>query len=252
MVGHGRLDAGRARAEALPPWNPRVRGPGRAPPGPGPPGCVPAAAAAASAPALVPRWVKWALPLAAAGFIFRRAIASVVLTALAATLHFLGLNVHLPSVRFAWPWQTITAGTPPTPIGPVGAAEDRGHLPACPGPGQLQLRVHPQGVQEHRHLAVLVRQHVLRRGPRVGHRQPEPRPGLVDPGPGHYRLQVLSRPRGGQPGRVAVAMVLPPPQLPQSAHDVTIDNILSKPLDTQHSWTYPGFGLRRAAAATVR
>ena len=25
-------------------------------------------------------------------------------------------------------------------------------------------------------------------------------------------------------------------------HDVAIDNIPSKPMDTQHSWTYPGFG----------
>jgi hypothetical protein len=41
---------------------------------------------------------------------------------------------------------------------------------------------------------------------------------------------------------VTVAMVLPRPQLPQSAHDVTIDNIPSKPIGTQHSWTYPGFG----------
>ena len=37
-------------------------------------------------------------------------------------------------------------------------------------------------------------------------------------------------------------MMLPAPQLPQSAHDVTIDNLPSKPVATQHSWTYPGFG----------
>src|SRR5712692_7951138 len=37
-------------------------------------------------------------------------------------------------------------------------------------------------------------------------------------------------------------MVLPQAQLPQSVHDITIDNIPSKPIDTQHSWTYPGFG----------
>jgi len=37
-------------------------------------------------------------------------------------------------------------------------------------------------------------------------------------------------------------MVLPAPQLPRSAHDVTIDNLPSKPVATQHSWTYPGFG----------
>jgi hypothetical protein len=37
-------------------------------------------------------------------------------------------------------------------------------------------------------------------------------------------------------------MVLPRPQLPRSVHDITIDNIPSKPVATQHSWTYPGFG----------
>ena len=37
-------------------------------------------------------------------------------------------------------------------------------------------------------------------------------------------------------------MVLPQPQLPQSAHDVSIDNTASRPLSTAHSWTYPGFG----------
>jgi hypothetical protein len=36
--------------------------------------------------------------------------------------------------------------------------------------------------------------------------------------------------------------VLPQPQLPQSVHDVTVDNTLSHPIDVQHSWTYPGLG----------
>ena len=35
------------------------------------------------------------------GLIFRKAIASVVLMALAAALHLVGINVHLPSVKFA-------------------------------------------------------------------------------------------------------------------------------------------------------
>ena len=59
---------------------------------------------------------------------------------------------------------------------------------------------------------------------------------------GHYRLQVLSRPATGVPGRVSVTIVLPEPQLPQSVHDVTVDNTLSHPMDVQHSWTYPGLG----------
>ena len=78
---------------------------------------------------------------------------------------------------------------------------------------------------------------------------PTPPEGLTDwrgqpwtPASGHYRLQVLGRPATGVPGRVSVAIVLPQPQLPQSVHDVTVDNTLSHPIDTQHSWTYPGFG----------
>ena len=35
-------------------------------------------------------------------------------------------------------------------------------------------------------------------------------------------------------------MALPLPQLPQSVHDVSIDNTLSKPVSSDHSWTYPG------------
>ena len=60
--------------------------------------------------------------------------------------------------------------------------------------------------------------------------------------PGHYRLQVLGRPATGGPGRVSVTIVLPQPQLPQSVHDVTVDNTVSHPIDVQHSWTYPGLG----------
>ena len=62
---------------------------------------------------------------------------------------------------------------------PVGAAEDRGHLEAGAWPGELRLLLHPQGVEEHRPVAVLVRQHVLRRGTRGRDREPQPRPGLV-------------------------------------------------------------------------
>ena len=67
----------------------------------------------------IPLWAKGTAALVLAGLIFRRAIASVVLIALSAALHFLGINVHLPSIRFAWPWQTITHGTTAnTALGP--------------------------------------------------------------------------------------------------------------------------------------
>ena len=68
-----------------------------------------------------------------------------------------------------------------------------------------------------------------------------PGPSWWQPPAGHYQLQVLDPPAGA-PGRVSVALSLPRPQLPQSVHDVTVDNTLSQPIDVQHSWTYPGVG----------
>ena len=63
---------------------------------------------------------------------------------------------------------------------PLGAAEDRGDLPARPGAGELRFLLHPHGLQEHRPVALLVRQHLLRGRARVRHRGPQPRPGLVE------------------------------------------------------------------------
>ena len=181
--------------------------------------------------------------LALVGLIFRKAIASVVLTALSAGLHLVGLNVHLPSVRFAWPWQTIHAAgtTTNTDLGPWVLQKIEGI--SRPALGQANFNfVFTHKVSKNigpwpcwyastfyavGHASATVD---LNPGPRGGRRH------------GNYRLQVLSRPQGGKPGHVTVVMVLPRPQLPQSAHDVDIDNIPSRPIDTQHSWTYPGFG----------
>ena len=67
----------------------------------------------------IPLGLKWAAALLVIGLIFRRAIASVVLMALSAAFHLVGVNAHLPSVSFAWPWQTIAAGTTTnTDLGP--------------------------------------------------------------------------------------------------------------------------------------
>jgi hypothetical protein len=191
----------------------------------------------------MPRSVKWMLVLAAAGFIFRRAIASVVLAALAATLHFLGLNVHLPSVRFGWPWQAITAGTTTnTDLGPWVLQKIEGiSRPALGQANFTFMFTHKVskniGIWPCWYASTFYA---------VGHASAtvdlNPGPAWWSPAQGHYRLQVLSRPRGGQPGQVTVTMMLPAPHLPQSAHDVTIDNLPSKPVATQHSWTYPGFG----------
>jgi hypothetical protein len=187
--------------------------------------------------------VIWVTVLVLAGLVFRKAIASLVLTALSAALHLVGLNVHLPTVRFAWPWQVVTAGTTAnTDLGPWVLQKIEGI--SQPALGQANFDFY------------FTRKVSKNIGPwpcwyastfyAVGHASAtvdlNPGPAWWAPAAGHYRLQVLSRPAGGKPGHVTVTMVLPRPRLPQTVHDITIDNLPSRPIDVQHSWTYPGFG----------
>jgi hypothetical protein len=188
-------------------------------------------------------WVKWTAAAAVTGLIFRRAIASAALMALSAALHLAGVSIHLPRIGFAWPWQTISSGTTTNAdLGPWVLQKIEGISRPALGAANFNF------VFTHK-----VSKNI---GPwpcwyastfyAVGHAS-----ATVDlnPGPtwwttasGHYRLQVLGRPAGHRAGHVAVTIVLPRPQLPQSAHDITIDDIPSRPIETQHSWTYPGFG----------
>jgi hypothetical protein len=193
----------------------------------------------------VPRWAKWTAVIVA-GLIFRKVIASVALVALSAALHVVGVNVHLPSIKFAWPWQTTSTAaighTTNIDLGPWVLQRIEGISKPALG------RVNFSFVFTHKVSKSI--------GPwpcwyastfyAVGYASAtvdlNPGPSWWAPASGHYRLQVLSHPADGKPGRVAVTMILPLPQLPQSVHDVTIDDMPSQPIATQHSWTYPGFG----------
>jgi hypothetical protein len=191
----------------------------------------------------MPPWLRWAAVLGIAGLLFRRAIAFAALAALSAALHLFGFAVHLPKVSFAWPWQAIAAGTSTdTDVGPWVLQRIEGISRPALGTETFNF----------------VFTHTVSKsiGPwpcwysgtfyAVGHASAtvdlNPGPAWWRAGTGHYRLQVLARPAGGAPGRAAVTIVLPRPQLPQSVHDVTVDDTLSRPLVTQHSWTYPGLG----------
>jgi hypothetical protein len=191
----------------------------------------------------IPLLVTWGTVLVVLGLIFRRAVAFVVLTALSGALHLVGVNVHLPHVRFAWPWQTISAGTTTnTNLGPWVLQKIEGI--SRPALGRVTFTFD---------FTHKVSKNI---GPwpcwyastfyAVGHAAAtvnlNPGPSWWAPATGHYLLQVISRPAHGKPGHVAISMVLPQPQLPRSAHDVTIDDIPSRPIATQHSWTYPGLG----------
>lgn len=191
----------------------------------------------------ITRRMMWIAALVAIGLVFRRAIASVVLIALSAALHVVGIDAHLPSVKFGWPWSGITAGTTTnTNLGPWVLQKIEGI--SRPALGQANFNfVFTHKVSKNIGIWPCWYASTFYA---VGHASAtvnlNPGPAWWAPATGHYRLRVLSRPQGSKPGRVSVQMVLPPPQLPQSVHDVTIDNMPSRPVSTQHSWTYPGFG----------
>jgi hypothetical protein len=177
------------------------------------------------------------------GLIFRKVIAWAVLVALSAAFHLVGVNVHLPHVKLAWPWQSVSAGTTTNiDLGPWVLQKIEGISRPALGTENFNFTFTHKvskniGIWPCWYSSTFAA---------VGHASAtvdlNPGPAWWTPGSGHYKLQVLSRPLTGKPGRVSVIMVLPQPQLPQSVHDVTIDNSLSHPIDTQHSWTYPGFG----------
>jgi hypothetical protein len=217
---------------------PAETGPGAGPPGPRVPWREPPPRRRR-----IPRLVTWSVVVLVIGLIFRRAIAAVVLMTVSAAFHLIGVNVHLPHVNFAWPWQTISAGTTTnTNLGPWVLQKIEGI--SKPALGQVSFNFY---------FTHKVSKNI---GPwpcwyastfyAVGHAAAtvnlNPGPAWWAPSTGHYQLRMISQPAQGKPGQVAVSMVLPEPQLPQSVHDITIDNIPSRPIDTQHSWTYPGLG----------
>ncbi|HLH57516.1 MAG TPA: hypothetical protein VKV33_00045, partial [Streptosporangiaceae bacterium] len=191
----------------------------------------------------IPLWLKGAAVVAVAGLVFRRVIAWAVLTSLSAALHLVGIGVHLPSVKLAWPWQTIGAGTTTnTDLGPLVLQKVEGISRPALGSETFDFYFTHKVSKNIGPLPCWYSSTFYAVGHASATVNLNPGPSWWTPATGHYRLRVLSRPAAGRPGHVAVTMVLPPPQLPQSAHDVTIDDTLSKPINIQHSWTYPGFG----------
>lgn len=191
----------------------------------------------------IPLRLKWTAAVVVVGLVFRRAIAAAVLVALSAALHLVGVSVHLPRIKFAWPWQSISSGYgSDTSLGPWVLQKVQGiSRPAVATANVDFLFTHKVskslGPWPCWYASTF---YAVARVPATVDLNPGP--SWWAPGSGHYQLQIKSRPAAGKPGHVTVMMVLPRPQLPQSVHDVTIDNIPSKPVDTQHSWTYPGVG----------
>jgi hypothetical protein len=230
-------DVRHGHPEMLSPWPPRAPG-SASPAGPDEPG-----GRSGLRRRRVPFRLKRIAVILVVGLIFRRAIASIVLIALSATLHLAGVNVHLPSIRFAWPWQTITAGTTTNnDLGPWVLQKIEGISKPALSTENFDFYFTRKVSKSIGPWPCWYASTFYAVGRASATVNLNPGPSWWTPSTGHYRLQVISRPAAGKPGHVTVVMVLPPPQLPQSVHDISIDNTLSKPIDTQHSWTYPGLG----------
>jgi hypothetical protein len=191
----------------------------------------------------VPRWATWTAVLLLAGLFFRRAVAWAVITALSAGLHLFGVNVRLPHITFGWPWQSISAGTTTNVIvGPLVLQKIEGISRPALGTESFNF-VFTRTVNK----SVLfwpcwysaTFYAVGRASATV---DLNPGPAWWKPSTGHYQLRVLRHASAGTPGQLAISMALPVPQLPQSVHDISVDNTLSQPVSSSHSWTYPGVG----------
>jgi hypothetical protein len=189
------------------------------------------------------RKLAWGAVLVLLALIFRKVIAWAVLAALSAALHLVGLNVRLPHVTFGWPWQSVTAGTTTdVSVGPWVLQKIEGISRPALGTENFSFTFTHKVSKSIGIWPCWYSSTFATTGHASATVDLNPGPAWWTPGSGHYQLRMLSRPATGVPGRVSVAIVLPLPQLPQSVHDVTVDNTMSHPIDTQHSWTYPGLG----------
>jgi hypothetical protein len=191
----------------------------------------------------VPRWLKVTCALAVAAWVFRRAVAAVTVAALSTVLQVVGISAHLPKVSFGWPWQAAGAGTATstnTDVGPWVLQKIEGISKPALGQANFNFLFTHKVSKNIGPLPCWYASTFYAVGHASATVNLNPGPAWWAPGTGHYRLQVLRQPQAGRPGQVAVTMVLPRPQLPQSVHDVTIDTLPSRPVSVQHSWTYPG------------
>jgi hypothetical protein len=191
----------------------------------------------------IPRWAKWAIVIGLVGFVFRRAVAWAVLAGLSAALHLIGVNVHLPNIRFGWPWQSVTTGSSTnTMVGPLVLQKIEGISRPALGTEHFNFVFTHKVSKSIALWPCWYSATFYAVGNASATVDLNPGPAWWQPTTGHYQLRVLREPASGAPGRVAVSMALPLPQLPRSVHDVTVDNTLSKPISTDHSFTYPGLG----------
>ena len=185
----------------------------------------------------IPRWAKVTIVLVIVLVFFRRVVAWAVLAALSAALHLFGANVHLPHVSFGWPWSSTTTNTL---VGPIVLQKIEGIDKPALGTASFHFTFTRKVTKNIGFLPCWYSATFAAVGRASATVDLNPGTAWWKSSTGHYQLRVLSQPAGSIPGKLAITMALPLPQLPQSVHDVAIDNTLSSPISTNHSWTYPG------------
>jgi hypothetical protein len=173
------------------------------------------------------------------GVFFRRIVAWAVLAVLSAGLHLFWANAHLPHVSFGWPWSSTTTNTL---VGPIVLEKIEGIDKPALGTATFDFTFTRTVTKNIGFLPCWYSATFAAVGRASATVDLNPGPAWWKASTGHYQLRVLDKPAGSAPGQLAITMALPLPQLPQSVHDVSIDNTLSRPTATNHSWTYPGIG----------
>ena len=198
----------------------------------------------------VPRWVRWSAGTAVVILFFRRAVTWALITGASGALHLVGVSLGLPHVTFGWPWSSLSAPAAASNVlvGPLVLSKIEGISSPALGTATFDFLFTHKVSHSMGFLPCWYSATFYAAGKASATVDLNPGAAWWKPSTGHYALTVLSKPSGTVPGRVSVTMTLPAPQLPQTVHDVSVDNTLSRPVSSDHSWTYPGL----ACGAIIR
>jgi hypothetical protein len=186
--------------------------------------------------------VRWSAGTVIVVAVFRRAVAWALITGMSGALHLVGVSVGLPHVAFGWPWSSLSAPAASSNVlvGPLVLQKIEGIDSPALGTTTFDFLFTHKVSHSMGFLPCWYSATFYAVGKASATVDLNPGAAWWKPSTGHYVLTVLAKPSGSTPGRVSVTMTLPEPQLPQTVHDVSVDDTLSKPASTDHSWTYPG------------
>ena len=149
----------------------------------------------------------------------------LVIAALSGLLHLVGVNVHLPHITFGWPWQSISSGsTTDVAVGPWVLQNIEGISKPALGTENFTFTFTHKVNKSIGFWPCWYSSTFAASGRASATVDLNPGAGWWAPSTGHFVLQVLSKPVAGAAGTVEVSLVLPQPQLPQSVHDVTVED----------------------------